>query len=89
MKLGAWLEKSANVRGVITSVLLAMFLGVLATFIVNPGALNPEKNQAINIIIGFLIGELKNAISFYFNQSGDKQEAEQSEKKEADSLERL
>lgn len=91
MNLGTWLEKSANVRGVITSVLLTMFLGVLATFIVNPGALNPEKNQAINIIIGFLIGELKNAISFYFNQSSDKQEppSKAAQTSEPDSLERL
>lgn len=74
MKLGTWLEKPANVRGVITSVLLGMFFGVLATFIVNPAALNPEKNQVISVIIGVLIGELKNAISFYFTQSDDKQE---------------
>lgn len=74
MKLGTWLEKPANVRGVITSVLLGMFFGVMATFVVNPAALNPEKNQVISIIIGVLIGELKNVISFYFAQSDDKQE---------------
>jgi uncharacterized membrane-anchored protein len=74
--IGSWLEKPANVRGLITSVILAMFGSVLITFIVNPSALNPEKNQAINIIIGVLIIELKNAISFYFNQSADKQQEE-------------
>lgn len=75
-KIGTWLEKPANVRGIITSVLLGMFFGVLATFIVNPAALNPEKNQVISVIIGVLIGELKNAISFYFTQADKQQEGE-------------
>lgn len=69
-----FLQVPGNVRGLITTALLVMFVSVLMTFIANPSALNPEKNQAINIIIGVLISELKNCIAFYFNQKIEEKE---------------
>lgn len=70
-------RNKAAVRGFIAATMLGMFVAILATFIVNPSALNPEKNPAINILLGLLIGELKRVIEFYFNynqEEGNKNE---------------
>ena len=66
----------AAVRGIIASVMVLIFISIIATLIINPESLNAEKNQVIGLIIGVLVSKLDIVVSFYFNLNQEKTDNE-------------